>query len=260
MTVALLVIFYPDKAQKAFDLLKRLMKKIPDGQNKILIVNISPQEITLEGEPEIYWLPTPSNWEFSGWAYLFNKLDRDDLTGGVIFANDTFCHHRPWSLVDNMFFRSAILNAKQRTTPALAGEICSLGSDFGIRGATSDHWISSYLFYANRNYAENLLEAYFDEIADMGKEVSLSEDELYFSSEVTSGLATVLKKWMDPTSESSWRPNETNIHLLETKTKIILCEMYFSFYSIKNNTVLVDCYGPRWSIRGIWRILIRKII
>ena len=258
MLVGLLVVFYPDKAQHAAKELKQLMETLAPQDNKLLAVNISSREFSVNHADNTYYLPAPELWEFSGWGHLLSKLNDADLE--IIFANDTFCHHRPWTAVERSLFVSSISKARATKRSAIAGEVCSLGENFRIEQLSSKHWISSYLFYVNRTFYYDIIPEYFSKLSSFTSDVKCRNGSLEFTDNISGNLARTLTSWLNPNNPKSWRPLEKNNFLFENKAKVILCEMYLSFFADERNALLLDVYGPWWTPKGLWRSLSRRIL
>lgn len=115
--IGILVCFYPKKNCKAIEEFSDILLKTSTNAKLILIHNASsPLPPHISQKIDDVTFGSNSDWEFSGWdegvEYIKNNLSIDD-NDKLIFANDTFCHHRAFNAYNIFFFNQCISKAKR---------------------------------------------------------------------------------------------------------------------------------------------------
>lgn len=186
--------------------------------------------------------------EFSGWmdglSFLKEKYKTQYKQSGYIFANDTFCKHRTYTIFHRLLFSFCSSLAVVSRKPKIAGEILKICVEIDFNGMRFDSFIPTYFFSLNQSAMrlfefnllpnENLVNGY----------LTGGDDEKYFFSEK---MPAVLKKHMTyMLFEGGWHNrgdlNEKNVNLIYSKAKCFLAEFNLSANVYSNQIDIIDTY------------------
>ena len=201
------------------------------------------------------------NREFTGWDNGISDLGVIKADEFFLFANDTFCAHRPWHKNYQGRFKAAFRNAILRDEASITGEIDAVWSPFSIAGKRTDQWVSTYLFGLT---GQALL--------DLGSRLSLSEEALQsmvhsisgttinWGPQIDDSLRQHLQRWMFPDDgnagwyNSGQGDDQSNLG----KLRCILNEKYISAAVKDNGGKLVGL--PANSVRMFVSEAAKKVI
>uniref|UniRef100_UPI00124FF819 hypothetical protein n=1 Tax=Acinetobacter ursingii TaxID=108980 RepID=UPI00124FF819 len=145
MIVFILLVYTEEYFPKAWREINFLAKNISHDY-KIIVVNNN-HNFTLDSAI----IGNNDHYEFSGWdsgVELIKEKYKDNLEH-VVFANDTFCHHRKWNFYHKMKFITGFKKFINQNSFGICGEKNYFGKDFFLNDTKLQGWISTYLFIVN---------------------------------------------------------------------------------------------------------------
>ena len=206
-------------------------------------------KIVPENEPalNVQWLKGSNTaGEFSAWDEGYSLLEQSNIKDNddiVIFMNDTFCHHRFFTIYDRILYRRAV---KRCSSKGIYGELNSTGKIFAIHQVAFTAWISSYVFLGRRenivkllplNSASTISEEKFTQI---GNDLTNKKVNIPFFSD---NLNQHLSNWLFPKNESGWyNAGKISGNQLLFKLKAIINEKLLTYNAINNNLDVNDIY------------------
>lgn len=233
-----LLIFNEDYRLSSINAFKRFMNSI-GSECKILIVNNNHSNIK-NGE-----IPGDNtNWEFSGWDKGISSLDIKD-GDVVVFANDTFRHHRSWGRYDQWRFKKAIIKLSASNEQGICGEVHKFSGIYQVLGVRSDRWVCTYLFALTGGVINKLNKVSLDESSLSGEIISINNEKIVWGGGVSLNLQTRIQKWLyPPGGVLGWRKSHSSNDAIKLrKAKTILNEKWLSAYCSSNGITIIDA-GP----------------
>lgn len=219
---------------------------------RVILINNNPLNQSEHVYNNKFTLLQGSNtgWEFSAWdeaiLHLKNtnvKFSSDDY---FLFANDTFNQHRFFTCYDRYLFKNAFLSKMHNNHPLLIGEVNSFQQDFNISKYTGREWVSSYLFFTNFAFVENISQ--FDMFDRVISEPVVDEEKslIKFDDLISVNLALHLNRWIFPEDKrKGWYGVGDNSFLIK-KLKAIINEKLLSLRCVQNG-YLINVYSSRIS-------------
>lgn len=201
---------------------------------------------------KVFWLKGSNvAGEFSAWdeGYFFLKqkglMSDNDV---IVFMNDTFCHHRFFTLYDRILYRRAIKNC---THDGVYGELNSTGADFSVNDLPLNAWISSYTFLSRIenidkllpfNSASTISDGHFAQI-----ESNLAQQKVNVPL-FSKNLNQHLSDWLFPVNGSGWyKAGKISNAILLFKLKAIINEKLLTHKVLKNKLSVNDIYQGKLS-------------
>lgn len=239
--------------------LENLLKQIKKDYFLIVIDN-SPNATESRLNNQIHISGSNKNWEFGGWQEGIetakSELDIENITG-VIFCNDTFCTHRKFEILDQLYFSFLCLVSRFLPLKLAVAEISTLSETLTVEKRTSNKWLASYLIFLNKS-ALNAID-WRVQLDNYDNYIS-SNTHTIFSTVVDTGLADYITSWLtDTNSENRWynaqRITEKNVNFMKLKGLQILQEKYLHAIMCEKGITILD-YRNNY-LRRIMRRLIR---
>lgn len=231
-----LVTYSPALAAHAIPRFARLMAAL-DEKAILLVVNNHPtsQNKTF---PSMVNLKGTNRWmEFGGWQEALDAARRiagPDGLESVVFANDTFCAHRPMGAFEEFAFRQAVRKMMKHSGASAAGQISRTETPFELDGVSMSEWICTYLFALNKR-ALNAID-WKIHLPDGVPEKWLRGGHIaenFFGPELDAALTAHLRAWLfEPHKPSAWYQAESltaaNAEMFERKARSIIFEKHLS--------------------------------
>lgn len=237
-TYGILLVFNDDYRVSAIDAFQQFMDKFGEGC-KIIIINNNLDNVNNGEVPG-----DNTNWEFSGWDKGISLLEIKD-EDVVVFANDTFIHHRSWCLPDQLRFEKSIKKLLIDNEQGICGEIHKFSDHYEIFGRGADRWVCSYLFamtggVINRIGKISLSESVLSEVI-----INIVNNKIIWGAGVSVNIQSRIQKWLYPTrGVLGWRKANASSDLIKLrKAKTILNEKWISAYCLSNDYKMIDA-GP----------------
>jgi len=256
--VGILVSYYPKYKEKSILYLQKILLKI-STDIKIIVVYNAPEaesEVTTS-DSFVDFSMSGSNlgWEFSAWDEALKEIKNhvnfndDDV---LVFANDTFCHHWPFSQLNVNLISDAFKRAKPKQ---VVGDIKRFKEDIVVNGVRSTMWLASYLFSSRYSDVGHLLP--FDKVnADIDfknsleikdRKISFGNSNLYVQERLTNRLFPKDKN-------KGWYNSEVNdSDLIKSKAFAIINEFLMSAKAADTGAKLVPFYQKKW-MRSLGRL------
>lgn len=236
-----ILLVYGNKYYKnAIQELQSLSKHIGNGDFNIIVVNNDSNvyiENTIKGDN--------SSYEFSGWDTAVDFLKNSGITADyIIFANDTFCHHRKWGFYQKIKFSYGFNKFIKNKRRGICGDRNSFSSNFSLLNIEMSGWISSYLFVVNSEYIfkrDMKLDFIQDSMEDYV--ISCSDDiGIRFKNNFDKDLAVHINNWLYPTTNNNGWYNAKNVNSEKkmAKLKSILNEKLLSANILKMSGDIYD--------------------
>lgn len=239
MIVYVLLVYSKEYLRKAIDEMNFLAKTI-GVDYKIIIINNNKDlvvEYSIQGDNSAY--------EFSGWDTALNYIRENinEKLQGVVFANDTFCHHRKWGGFQRLKFSTSFKKMIFRNFSGICGDKNSFMKDFNVLGENMNGWISSYLFFIspdiifNKDFKFNMIDLYVkDWIIDINE-----KEGVVFSDHLDESLSIHLNNWLFPSENYGWyRAKNTSIEQKASKLRSILNEKILTANILKLGGYVYD--------------------
>jgi hypothetical protein len=155
MVVGIVVLWDKARAKKTLEDFLWLMRRIGREFSIFAVCNNHEIEVDVEGVDVIRWDYTLH--EFGAWDFALQSLGPDvrRRVSMVIFANDTFSHHRPWGWGERAAFLIGFRGALKRKLTFI-GATSSFGHEFYLRGCYMHEWVSTYLFAITADLMDQL--------------------------------------------------------------------------------------------------------
>lgn len=140
--IGVLALYYPQYEKNSVSKFRNFLMKITSNYRLIIISNNS--SITNKK----YIAGTNSQGEFSAWqeGIDLTKRAEKDNTSLWIFANDTFCNHHRFDVLDRFIFVKKFTETLFKAEPVCCGDMSSIKAKFIYKNIEMNYWISTYLF------------------------------------------------------------------------------------------------------------------
>ncbi|WP_025822104.1 hypothetical protein [Shewanella marina] len=247
----ILVSYYASYKQKAIESIKKF-KEVSDLDCKLCVVynNQSAQDKVVHYQSIIdaEILGSNKGWEFSAWdegnAWVQENWQpqSNDI---IIFANDTFCHHRSFTKVNAAFINDAIKHIK---AGQLVGDKIWFGEVGQINGMVSDSFLSSYLFLAQQSDLNLLIPFdkvrsdtdFYNALTFDSKQIKLKDSNPYIEKRLTD--------YIFPTEKGKgwYNANCNNSELIKLKGIAAINEFLLSFTVVAKGGSLAEFYPKPW--------------
>lgn len=253
--VGVLLIYYEKYAYKALVEFIGLMDMISDGNEIVVVVNNLSIEkkivnivdtINLDRKmPLNVILGDNSVREFSGWQVALD-LYNDSVYKAVVFANDTFVHHRVFNWWSKRSYSRCIQDIGFLSYPIACGNMMGAPRKISLGGAEICKWISTSIFALNYFAIEKLGKRIHPDLQELHALVPGSANEqTFFSSLLDKSMREHLIGWLfRPDNNSSWYGSSilTNSNSLAMKEKsmCILSEKWLASKMILHGVQMRD--------------------
>ncbi|MGW7678006.1 hypothetical protein [Shewanella sp. S23-S33] len=267
--IVILVSYYPHYKESALKYSADILSKISDKVKICVVYNtVGARSQTTQYDHFIDFELEGSNkgWEFSAWdeglAHVRQQINivDDDV---LIFANDTFCHHWPFSSLNVNFISQAINRA---SFGEVVGDIKHFKQTIQLNQVTGDAWMASYLLAIHMKDIGLLLP--FDKIGcddDFKASILVNHGKVEFArscAEIQNHLST----YMFPTKQGKGWYNASckNPELIKLKVIAILNEILLSITCVQRGGKLVSFHPQKWMrslnrFRRKWMAFKRKL-
>nr|WP_283131127.1 hypothetical protein [Enterovibrio norvegicus] len=241
------VSFYPEYFDESLNRLKRMLSNLNHSENTILVVSnnyvFNVKNINSEVESITFRFINGSNasWEFSAWdeglKFIMTnyKIDERDT---LIFANDTFCHHRSFTRFDEYCFTHSV--KRYLNDDVVIGHIDKSPFPLLVKGIKVEKWISTFLFTAKYKTIKRTLpfsQCHIDDVEFKDGKISISRCDEKFNEYITNWLC------------NSWyKSGSQNKELIRNKAKAIVNEKCFSGRLKENSVDIISVYTESWMI------------
>lgn len=249
--IGILVCFYPNYKVRALTTFAKLIRLISKNYY-IVVVNNSADTNAQHVDHVIHdsIVGTNKSWEFSAWdeaiSHIRSTKEVDD-DAIYIFANDTFCHNRKFTIF-NLFAFAYQIRLLRNNPARLVGELCRIHTTYNISGLNSSGWISTYLFATSSKGVDHLYP--FNKANLVLQSTRL--DYIDFDNQrinIPNSDETVnqhLSNWLFPAAHGhGWykvKNNTANPELMRKKLMAIFNEKYLSACAENFGYVLTSVY------------------
>lgn len=170
-------------------------------------------------------------FEFSGWDKATEYIKKNYLIENdfIVYANDTFCHHRKWNYLTKSKFISEFRKFIDDSRKGICGEVNTFNQYFLLKNQKIDSWISSYLFILSSNIISEK-EFKFDNSSEFFSDwvSNINSEGVFFNTDFSVKLGIHINNWLFPKSGKGWYKAE-RATLQEKRNKL---------YSILNEKAL----------------------
>lgn len=238
MVVFVLLVYSEKYYLKAFEEIKKLSSNFKNSQ--IIIVNNN-KDWNLDNSV----IGNNESFEFSGWdtAISYMKEILNNKPKYVVFANDTFCHHRSWGLWQKIKFTLAFKSMYMSNKTGICGEKNSIGSQFKLLDQEIDGWISTYLFMVSSDIVFNEKFKFSQAKKNMDRIVLNIDNNsgIKLCEHIDRKFERHINNWLFPTNNKGWyKANNVNIDFKLKKLECILNEKLLTSYVCKVNGRIND--------------------
>lgn len=249
--IGVLVCYYPEYRNKAIKKLLCILNALTDDYKLLVVNNRNSVDKKEYGCSELIHHEidgSNKSWEFSAWDEGVFYLRENGLISDsdiIVFANDTFCYHRPFSFYNKWLF----VNAFRKlffNEGLFVGEICQLPFYYTIFGLKANSWISTYLFGVRYKDLPSLEP--FDKVGQMINVPELIKivDKKILISRSSPKICMHLSNWLFPSiGEHGWyKAKNGNLDgdLVFNKLKAIVNEKLLSAQAIGKGLNLYSIY------------------
>ncbi len=249
MIAAVLVLYSPEYCERSISTLRNMLQRIDEEILLIAVCNRTGLPVSPSQDLEVV---QGSNFlhEFGGWDLgiaHFRQMAGDRSPDLFVLANDTFCHHRPFSWLEEHIFSTSFRQAARKEN-AIAGERSDFGQDFSVNGLRMDSWVSTYLYALTPGLLESLnWQTTIDEETLKRLVLGGMDEKKFFSSELDPLLVEHLSGWLFANRERRlWRSaaplGMNNANRVYDKARAILCEKYLTARSKSMGAEFLDPY------------------
>jgi len=232
---AILVLYSPAYSRRSLAVLQRLLRRVDEEYRLVAVCNHAGLEVA--PGPNLSVIQGHNSLgEFGAWDQGLAYLSGQPGCASprlFVFANDTFCHHRPFGLPEEWIFSRSFrqLAGMQR---AIAGELSTFGEPFYLGGQRLDDWVSTYLYAMTPALLDALDWRIAPEDGVLERHVRGGLDEReFFAPELDAALAAHLRGWLfGGRTQRVWRNaaplSQQNRDYMLRKARAILCEKLLS--------------------------------
>ncbi len=201
------------------------------------------------GERTLYINGSNSSGEFSAWDEGVKlicsqfELDKDDA---FLFLNDTFCHHRFFTVIDRWLYKKTLLNLENGK---IYGEVNTAKGDFKINNFGINGWITSYFFCCKWEIACQLVpfskseEFKINELNEMKRCMANNTINVGIFSD---DLNQHLSNWFFSNGARGWYGKNKSLDVLFFKLKAIINEKVLSYTALQAGIKIEDVYKLWW--------------
>ena len=239
MLYGVLLVYYEEYHLAAVSELKIFLNRI-DSNNKLIVVTNNPR---LKSSYDEYILGEDLRSEFSGYDVGIKQIGNLSLGDYVVFANDTFCHHRHWGYFEKRIFTNSFRDFMANKIPGLVGEVNSFGKIFSLMKLQASNWVSTYLFCTSSDFLWALdCKLYLDEEVLSHLVSSDSSGRLKWGDDISDNIKIQLSNWLSISNKHGWHNKNATISQKIIKVYAILNEFYISAFAKNNGFVVADVY------------------
>lgn len=251
-----LVVYSESYLKSAVSEFNQLLKDI--SEDSYLVVVSNNQDINCLNQDGIHFMRwTNYLGEFGAWQagvdYLTNNFCKEKLSGSIVFANDTFCHHRKFGSIERFFFCQAIKKTFVNK-PLVAGDINFSKYTYKLESVDLNFWISTYLFAINipalvsLNWRITPSEKNIDEYVPFE-----FNGTSIFGERLDNNLREHIKNWLfGKDKANSWYKagdlTLENAKMYSSKARSIVCEKVLSASLLKNNVEFTPVFSKKINI------------
>lgn len=201
-------------------------------------------------------------WEFSAWREGFESIDKCSEDDYYIFANDTFCHHRIWGILERYCFRKSFYKHILNNSKGITGNVNTFGSCYSIDGVESRYWVSTYLFGIDGVTFYKFKDDLFLDKNQLQELVYSNNDDIIFTKLISQSLVGHINQWMFPGHESKgwYKSSQVNTEVALRKIWAILNEKHFSAILNSNERKLFHYIPQRLKLLMRIRFKVQKFI
>lgn len=243
--VAIMVCYYPDYKAKSKEVICRLMQSLYSDYQLVIVNNNKDMSIGDRHGNTLEIRGSNRGGEFSAWdegyRYVLEniKMKSDDV---VIFANDTFCHHSPFTWLNKMIFKYYLSRLSQNQ---ILGDLHKGKEDFKFENIEFESWISTYIF-ALRWRTVNKIKPLdkVNEIDGLAQKITLSSKSVTVKGGSVS-LNSHLTNWLFSSDKNSGWYNASNadLALKQFKLNAIMNEKLLAAYAREQEIELIPTRG-----------------
>ena len=236
--------YYEKYKENAVNEFCEILRHVSKDYTLIIVNNTSLASFETKNKKIIEINSSNDLWEFSAWddsiQYLRENfpLNKNDT---LIFANDTFCHHRWFGKYKKLMFILSFLGLKYFPFKnRIIGERCSFPSSYKVFNQKTSHWISTYLFGVIYKDIEKLFPFSTVNLYNQDDFFILEKNKIQVNNS-SPEFELHLNNWLFPKegNDGSWYlSNNQDQELLKMKLIAILNEKLLSVHAKKNNIQL----------------------
>ena len=239
MIYGILLVYYEQYHARSVIEFQYLLNHL-NQKNKLIVVSNNP---LISQSNSNYVLGDDLSSEFSGYDVGLKQIENLTTEDYIIFANDTFCHHRAWGKFEKKIFINKFQTAIKTQKKSIVGELNTFGKNFSIMGLQANEWISTYLFGMTSHFIEDLNQRLCIDPVSLIELVSIDAYENFqWSGKLSNNLKTQLSSWLASNNKLGWYDKDANMQRRCNKAKSILNEFYLSAIAKKYGYELIDVY------------------
>lgn len=232
-----ILVVYSSYAYRAISEFSQLLQGISPSCDIIIVCN---SELPLSHDGSFKLVKgTNTNAEFSGWDeglhFVRNNLPNSVLLGSVfVFANDTFCHHRPWGSNVRSHYVQKLQDWCKSSPNTAFGFIDSSPVPLLVSNIKISSWMSTFFFGLRYETLASLgwqLSPSSLELSELlpAKGISITE---FFGTQLDPSIRNHLVSWLFGTKRPCWSKAEPltvdSLPKLKLKSSAILSEKILS--------------------------------
>ena len=239
MIIGVLLVYYERYHLSAVTEFQSLLNQI-DENNRVVVVTNNPE---LKVSNKEYILGEDLSSEFSGYDVGIKQVKNIASINYIVFANDTFCHHRHWGSFEKRIFSKSLRSFVQNKVYGLAGEVNTFEKNFRLINYQASHWVSTYLFCTNLDLLKSLNYTLSLDKEFVSKMVGLDPNKnIKWGDDICPNIKNQLSSWLSATNRHGWHNRQATISRKIIKIYAILNEFYLSAFAINNGFKVVDIY------------------
>jgi hypothetical protein len=254
--IGVLLLYYDKYAEKALQEFVELMDLVSDRNKIIVVINnplIKEQVIMLlklinveRQNPVKFVIGDNSIREFSGWQSALD-LYVNSIYSAIVFANDTFVHHRTFNWWSKKSYSRCIQRLGLESKPNACGSLTSSDKLLTLEHVEINRWISTSIFAINRSAIEKLENRIHPEYQQLLDWIpGVAREESFFSPQLDKPMKEHLVRWLFQANgiNLSWYGaaslTKYNAESMKAKAMCILSEKWLAMRMIMTGVKMSD--------------------
>ncbi|WP_163935292.1 hypothetical protein [Paraferrimonas sp. SM1919] len=243
--LAVLVCYYPNYVADAITWISKILDKLALPFELVIVANNDKAysaALSFQSQSIKVIKGTNNGWEFSAWDEGWDSIKDPSLFHKVIFVNDTFCQHWPFSWINVELISRAI--DKQQNNQII-GDIKKFKNNEQLMGLQVKRWMASYLFSCNSKEIKKLLP--FDKIPHYNWHSNITlTNKVIDLKDSSEGMVKHLQDYMFPTANKGWYNAGASEQLKRMKLYAIINEITLSAAAEAQGMQLISFHPYRW--------------
>ncbi len=250
MIVGILVVYSESYFLNAVEKFEKILSGV--SSDRIIVVVSNNPNLTLEREGFEFTHWNNDLSEFGAWQHGINywksKNNSESKVCAFVFANDTFCHHRNFGVLEMAIFRNSIKKIADGDAHAI-GDVNKSVNKYKIEGFEINYWISTYLFALSFEVLNRLNWAVVPEKKLIRGYVNFYPgSKSIFGDKIDANLKLHIENWLFRKGRiDAWYKadtlNDDNADMFARKATSIICEKWLSVNILRAGFDIVPVFN-----------------